>query len=185
MGAWQVVSASPQQMEFEARIARITARQGHTNHTLFVGVDGSFVPNVGKTPARMSGLAEIASNARYPLSVLASAVLGVFAHALGRWLVYQISGMPDPLADKDLAMITEAGIGFAIVMVLGYALRLRSAEHTTMKSLGVVTGMVTFHNAVHLWPETASALFSPLWVSRVLSTTEAASLMWRDVVLTF
>jgi hypothetical protein len=174
---------SPQKLEFAARIARIEAGCG-SKTTVYVGMDETFqlMPS-GR--ARKGGEFEVFRNALYPLSMVVCFGLGVLANAAATWLRFFLNGLPDPGADPDVDMAIQLVSAFCIAMVVAHFLRLRSGELTLSKSLGVVVCMLSFHNAVHLWPEAFKIAFSPMWVGQMLAQTEPDSLLWRGICFTF
>jgi hypothetical protein len=173
---------SPQKLEFAARIARIEAGCG-SKTTVYVGMDETFQLK-GRRKGPAGGQIEILRNALYPLSIVVCFALGIAANALATWLRFRLDGLPDPAADPDVNMAVQLMAGFCIAMVVAHLLRLRSGELTLAKSLGVVVGMLTLHNAVHVWPEAFKAAFSPLWVGQVIAQTEPQSLLWRGICFT-
>ncbi len=175
---------SAHQIEFADRIARIEAGSAASRFTLYVGVDESYVIGRRETK-RAQGLGELARNAAYPLSMIAALLLGMISYAAGRLLQFRLNGMPDPTINPNTVMVSEAVIGFAIAVVTGFLLHLRGKELTSVKSAGVVMGSLFFHNVVHAFPQLFEMAFSPMWVSRVLTTTEAGSLLWRGISFTF
>lgn len=176
---------SPQQLEFSARIARINAGAAHTRTTVYVGVDDafSFVPKA--RVVRGEGLAGTLQNAGYPLSFAASVLIGIVAHAVTVWFRFKLTGMPDPAADPTTEMGVMLALGFTVALVAGYILGLSSRETMPMKSLGVVLGMLFFHNAVHAWPQAFEQAFTKVWVNHIVTSTEAQSLLFRGISFTF
>jgi hypothetical protein len=176
---------SPQQLEFSARIARINAGAMNTRTTVYVGVEEafSFVPKARAVQGE--GLVGVLQNAGYPLAFLASVLLGIAAHVATVWFRFKLTGMPDPSVDPNLEMGVSLALGFTVALVAGYILGLSSRETMPMKSLGVLLGMLFFHNAVHAWPQVFEAAFNKVWVNEIVSSTEAHSLLFRGISFTF
>jgi hypothetical protein len=176
---------SPQQLEFSARIARINAGAMNTRTTVYVGMDDafSFVPKARVVQAE--GLIGTLQNAAYPLSFVMSLLIGIVAYALTLWFRFKLTGMPDPAADPTIDMGIVLSIGFLVALVLGQILGFASREMMVAKSLGVVLGLLFFHNAVHTWPEPFALAFNEVWVNHIHTTTEAQSLLFRGISFTF
>ncbi|PZQ99521.1 MAG: hypothetical protein DI533_02290 [Cereibacter sphaeroides] len=175
-----------QEAEFAARIARIEAASaGKGKTTLYVGVDESYVFDRPTRRGPPGGLMAALQNAGYPLSVILSFALGAFAFCVGRYIRYQLSGMAETKTDPDVEMLIDLMVGVAIALLMGQLDRLKSYEQLIAKSLGVVFALLTFHNLVHMYPDEFSLLFSPLWVSKILATTEPHSILWRGISFVF
>ena len=93
--------------------------------------------------------------------------------------------MPDLKANPDIEMVVQVVIGFAIAMVLGYFVGLRSNALTSLKSAGSALGVLFFHNAVHLYPQFFALLTSEIWVNQIVSHTHPHTLLWRGISFVF
>lgn len=168
--------------EFDARLMRISAGTGHTKGTIFVGLDESYryVPRPQSRHRRAGG---VLGNFGYPFSMLLALSLGLTAALLGLGARYHLGGG----FGKDLPVSYDFFLNITVGFVLGYILtqllRLRSAEHVVLQFVGVVTMLCTYHNLVHLHPETFAAVFAPDWVRVVLNHSDASSIMIAGVVI--
>ena len=175
---------STQQATFQDRLTRIQSGQGFTKSTVYVGLDTAFtyVP-----PGRHGtvGLSQVVNNAGYALSFPFCMALGFACHGLERYATYQLVGMPDPLANLDFEMLKMAVLAFAMTVVISHLMGMRERGLLLPKLLGVATGMLFFHNVVHLWPRLFEPVFSTMWVSWVTSSTEPSSLLWRGISFPF
>ena len=175
---------TPQEAEFAARVARIEQKTGTRRTTLYVGPDDHFVVD-RPDRTRRTRLGTLMRNAGYPLSMVLSFLLGFLAFGIGRWVRYHLTGVADVPPDPDMEMMIELGLGLGVAVLLSQLDRLVEFEHLVAKALGVAIGLLGFHNLVHLFPDPFAMLFSNMWVTRMISTTEAQSLLWRGISFTF
>jgi hypothetical protein len=168
-------------LDFAARIARIEKGVSSATQLLYVGVDEVYaMPRRDRRPKPSQGKVLI-TNVLYPVSLVAAVILGAVSHGIGQVARFYVSGVPDLKANPDVEMLVQIILGVAISMVLGFALGLNSRAFTTLKSIGVICGMLFFHNAVHIWPRHFAALTSELWVNQMVTHTKEFSLMWRGI----
>lgn len=175
---------SPQKAEFQERIARIAAGQGSTRATVFVGQDFTFSYQP-QNRRRKPGLAEVLRNAGYSLSFPFCLAIGFLSHALqcyARWITL---GVPQEPANIDVDMAVVAAASSSIAILLTHLLGLRDRGLLVPKVLGVGGGMLFFHNLVHAYPDFFDQVFSPIWVAKITSMTEASSLYFRGVSFPF
>ena len=171
--------------DFALRLKRIEATSAARTQRLFVGVDETYVVPLRSWKVKRSGFAVMVGNALYPLSMVLAVLLGVAAQALGMVIRFWVEGLRDWSANSDIEMIKELVLGYAIAMVVGYAIGLRSTTLTSLKLLGAALGVLLFHNAVHLYPDVFAKLTSPMWVSQLMAHTKAHSMMWRGISFVF
>ena len=170
--------------DFAARLARIERNIASSTQLLFVGVDEVYqMPRRDRKPKPSRGRV-LVSNVLYPVSMVAAVALGAVSHALGQVARYQVQGMPDLKANPDIESLVQIILGIIISMVLGYFLGLNSRAFTTLKSTGVVIGVLFMHNAVHLYPKLFAALTSEIWVNQIVQHTKLYSIMWRGICFT-
>jgi hypothetical protein len=186
-GQWQrkPLAMTPQQAEFTARLARIEAAAGKRSTTLYVGPDESYVLDRPVRRRNRSALLVMMGNAAYPLSLVLSFLVGFLAFGIGRYIRFHLTGAADAPPDPDTEMLIEVCSGLVIAAMLGQFDRMKSFEYLVAKSLGVVVALLTFHNLVHEFPEQFKMLFSPIWVTKVVTQTEPFSLVWRGISFTF
>lgn len=170
--------------EFAERLERIRARAPNTNGTILVGLDGRFAPP-DRGPQKRRKSSELAQNAGYPLSILASFILGACASAIGRFARFALEKGPQIKPDPDMDMILNGVIGILISLILSQFIRMRTREHAAVQSLGVFAMLLGFHNLVHWQPEIFVRLFSQIWVTDILTTTKPSSLLFRGITFDF
>ena len=175
--------ASPLEL-FQRRLKRLTDGEAPRN-VLWVGTDEYFEIPAKAKKRSPRGLAALVANAVYPVSVLAAVGLGVVAHGLVLMMRYQIQGLPDPKANPDIEMGAQLAMAFALSMVLGHFVGLRTKNFTSLKSLGAALGLLFFHNLVHLYPQAFDVLFSKSWVNYMVQHTHAHSMVWRGISFVF
>ena len=174
-------AASQNHLDFVARLARVKHNLASSRQLLFVGVDEVYsMPRRDRKSKPSTGKA-LLGNVMYPVSMVAALALGAVSHGLGQVARFHVQGMPDLSANPDIEMLVQIMLGIVISMILGLALRLNSREFTALKSVGVVLGLLIFHNAVHLWPRHFAALTSELWVNQIVSHTKPFSIVWRGI----
>ncbi|MFZ1470867.1 MAG: hypothetical protein WAT09_18095 [Paracoccaceae bacterium] len=169
---------------FHDRLSRIQTGQGITKTTVFVGMDLSFSYQPrNRKAARKAGA--VFANVGYALSFPFCILLGIFSHALQLYASYVLTGLPDPKANVDLEMIKTALAGGALVIVLTHLIGMRDRGLLVPKLLGVATGMLFFHNLVHLYPRVFETVFSTVWATRLMAMTEPHSIFWRGISISF
>ena len=171
--------------EFAARIARIESGAATYRQLLFVGMDEVYQVPLRVRKIRESSAKALVRNAIYPVSLVLALVLGAVSQGLGQIARYHIQGLPDLNANPDIEMAVQVVLGFAIAMVLGYLMGLRSNQLATLKIIGVVLGILLFHNAVHAYPELFAIPTSKIWVNQIVANTLAHSILWRGISIPF
>jgi hypothetical protein len=178
------ISASAQKNEFLSRLARIESGTGSSKSTLYVGVDGTVMAS-SKANAKLKKQALAAPTK--PLGLFAailSLVLGGMALGLALYLRFTITGEPGPLDNADISMAMNGGAALFIALFGGFMLKLPLWKYTPISAIGVLAGVVGFHNLVHVYPSQFSDLFSPGWVDQVVTSTPANSIIWRGQTFT-
>jgi hypothetical protein len=173
------VSTAAQKNEFTARLARIDAGTGSSKTTLYVGVEGTVLAS-SKNNAKLRKQA-IAVPAR-PLGlfgVAGSALFGAVALGMALYLRFAITGQAGPLDNTDLTMAINGGAALAIALFCGSLVKMPMVKYTAAAILGVVAGLVGYHNLVHVYPGQFATMFSPVWVEQVVTATPAHSIIWR------
>lgn len=172
---------SQNHMDFAARVARIETAIANSTQMLFVGVDEAYVMPRRDRKVKRSPSRAFIGNLLYPVSLVAAVVLGAVAHGLGQVVRFHVQGLPDLHANPDIETLVQIILGIVIAMVIGTALGLNAKAFMTLKSVGVVVGVLFGHNAVHLWPKLFAALTSEMWVSQVVTQSKLFTLMWRGI----
>jgi hypothetical protein len=167
---------SAHQTEFQARLARINAGQGFTKSTVYVGMETTFSytpPNRKKAGISLAmPSANIGAMFGFPFAMLA----GFVAHGVERYADFALFGLTDPTTLSWFAVARMAGVALVLSMLVMYLLRLRDRELVIAQALGVVAGVVAFHNLAHGLPELCGQVFSPEWVEMMTSATRPGSL---------
>ncbi|MBI1172724.1 hypothetical protein GC209_15110 [bacterium] len=171
--------------DFALRLKRIEASAQARTQRLFVGEDESYVVPRRERKVERSRLAVMFGNAAYPLSMGMAVALGFGAQGLGMVIRFWVEGLRDWNANPDIEMVKELVLAYALAMVLGYLLGLRSTTLTSLKVLGAALGVLFFHNLVHLYPAIFAKLTSQLWVSQMMAHTKAHAMMWRGISFAF
>lgn len=178
------VSTAAQKSEFHARLARIESGAASSKTTLYVGMDETILVN-NKANARLLKKATAVPQKRLGLmELLLCIVLGVFSLVLGLYIRFSITGSADPLGSPDMEMMINGGLGLAITLFSGYFLRMPLLKMFPVGAVGVMAGVMAFHNLVHIYPEKFAEMFSPIWVEHVITATDANSIIWRGVSFT-
>lgn len=176
---------TPQQAEFAKRLARIEAGAARPRATIFVGPDEAYEIDRTRHRRRRSPLATLIGNALYPLSFLLAFVLGGLGYGLARYIRFHLTGVNDTPLDPDIEMLVDLAMGLVCTVLVSQVDRMRAPEQKVAKALGVIICLLTFHNLVHEFPEFFTGLFSKLWVTTIIASTEPHSLLWRGISFTF
>lgn len=167
--------------DFQERLARIEAGASNTRHTLFVGMDESYVIPAKPKPVKSANLFE---NLGYGFGRFFAVFLGaalVVAVVVLRMRLGLAAPMPgDPINDQILTGI------LGLVTAVFIARRLYSSRDGLigLVSSGALVASVGWHNLVHLWPHWFETICSPMWVAAILSSTDPYSVVVRGVSLT-
>lgn len=177
---------SPGRADFALRVARINSGAASSKRTLYVGMDESYVipEGFGRNRDRAAAGGAL-RNALLPLSVALAFGIGFLSHGLALAARFHLVGLPRVKDSPDIEMLTQFMLGFLLALLCARALRLRGAGPNLARSLGVVAGVLCFHNLVHLWPEEAARVFSQLWVADILTATKAHSILFRGLSFVF
>jgi hypothetical protein len=171
-----------QHADFSARIARIEKGTGISKSTLFVGADEVYSVNYAARARRKESRL---ANVWYPLSVAMTFVVGALSDLVLRWIDWMTKGVPAVEADPGYAMVTGFFTALIVSLILGAILGIRVSQYLGLRALGIVAGMVGWHNAVHEWPDVFAMAFSPLWVGVVTRMTEPHSIYWLGNSISF
>ena len=173
------ISTAGQKNEFLSRLARIESGVGSSKSTLYVGLDGTIMAS-SRDNAKLKKQA-LAVPAK-PLGVFAailSMVFGALALGLTLYLRFSITGEAGPLDNSDLVMMVNGGAALAIALFCGYMVRMPMLKYTPICAVGVMAGLVGYHNLVHVYPTEFAQMFSTIWVDQVVSATSVNSIIWR------
>lgn len=168
------------QNEYHARLERVKLGGAHTKHTIFVGMDDSFTYHRSVAPKR-SKATEFRQNAGHPISLALALLTGMLAYFLGRYVRFKLLATLLPSMNIDLDVGINAGLGVVATIVLSRLFKLCSRQQYSLQALGILVMTLGFHNLVHETPELFNAVFSPLWVNEVLTSTDPRSIVIRGV----
>lgn len=178
------ISTATQKSEFLARLARIESGTASSKSTLFVGLNETILVNKKANAKLLKKAAAVPQKRLGPLEVLLCVLLGVFSLVLGLYIRFSITGSGNPLGSPDIEMAINGGLGLTITLFSGYLLRMPLLKMVPVGAVGVMAGVMAFHNLVHIYPEKFAEMFSPIWVDQVIKTTDANSIIWRGVSFT-
>lgn len=145
-------AASP---EFAARIARIEAARA-------------------KRPAK-----RVAPTGRGRLvaSLFAALFSGYLVVMLSRYARFHLTGVLPGETGLDVgALMGDLVLAMLASAVIAMIFNFRTKEHAAAKTAGMVVALFSMHMLVHRWPDLFTALFSDVWVNRVIWLTDASEL---------
>lgn len=173
------ISTASQKNEFLSRLSRIEAGTASSKSTLYVGVDGTVMASSKDSAKLKKQAAAVKAQPMGMFAVILSIGFGIAAVITALYLRFAATGETGPLTNSDLTMGINGGVAFAIAMFGGFLLRMPLLKYTPVCAVGVMVGVVGFHNLVHVYPTQFANLFSPIWVDQVVAATPANSIIWR------
>jgi hypothetical protein len=120
-------------------------------------------------------------NTKYPGAIIGSALVGMLAVFVARYVRFQMLGGSLAGDDADITMMIDGGIGAACGFLLFAMLRFEGAGFKAAQTFGIVAMIMVMHNFVHYMPGTFSAIFSEEWTEEVIAYTEPNSILFRGV----
>ncbi len=120
-------------------------------------------------------------NFRYPGAIVGSALVGMLAVFVARYVRFQLLGGSLAGDDADITMIIDAGIGGACGFLLFAMLRFEGKEFKAAQTFGIFAMIMVMHNFVHYMPGVFNAVFSEEWTEEVIAYTEPNSILFRGV----
>ena len=179
-----IISTTTQKSEFLARLARIEAGTGSSKSTLYVGLDQSVLVS-NKDNSKLLKKATNAPQKRLGLlEAVLCLVLGAVSIGLALYLRFSFAPASVGPVSADIEMAINGGLGLAMTAFAGYVLRMPILQMIPVGAVGVMAGVVAFHNLVHFYPDRFAVVFSPVWVDQVVTATDANSIIWRGVSFT-
>jgi hypothetical protein len=175
---------STHHMEFSARLARIESGIGSSKSTLYVGMDETYAVTYGRRGhghARGSSVTDTFRKIGYPIIVMLAFLIGVAANLAARLVDFIWNGLPSAADNIDMQMAMNFGTALILSSVLGLFFRIRIRDFVMVRLIGIGAGVLMLHNVVHAYPQYFTPVFSPEWVSHIVSSTEAGSIVWRGV----
>jgi hypothetical protein len=173
---------STQQLEFSARIARIESGVGSSKSTLFVGVDESYLvsyPRRGRSAG--NSVLDAVGNAMYTVMIVVAFLVGVAANCASRLIDFMSNGLPDGTENIDAMMAMDFTIAMMVSSVLGVFFRIGIRDFIVLRIVGILSGMFGLHNLVHAYPDYFAQIYTQVWVSYIINTTDSPSIFWRGV----
>lgn len=155
------------QEEFNLRLQRIAKHTGHTNATLFIGVDEALP---GAALQRRSPRPRSLGRA------WAQVVLGMTSGALGwiwaQWLSASLITGLSPL----LLALAELALALTAVGLLRAILGLRGARLLALQVLAMLLTAALLHNLVQATPQLFAGIFPPAWLAAMQGVAPVAVL---------
>lgn len=173
------ISATAQKNEFLSRLSRIESGTGSSKSTLYVGVDGTVMATSKDNAKLKKQAAAVKAKPLGLFGLLISVCFGAMAVGIALYLRFLITGEVGPLNNPDMTMAINGGTALTIALFGGYMLRMPMLKYIPVSAVGVLLGVIGFHNLVHVYPSQFADLFSVVWVEQVVSNTAANSIIWR------
>lgn len=129
----------------------------------------------------VSAIPDWRENLKYPGAIVGSAVVGMLAVIVARYVRFQMLGGSLAGDDADITMAIDAGIGAACGFLLFAMLRFDGKEFKAAQTFGIFAMIMVMHNLVHYMPGVFSAVFSEEWTEEVIAYTEPNSILFRGV----
>ena len=168
--------------DFHERLARIESGTSTNRHTLFVGMDESYViaPRQKTTQS-----ASMFANMGYGLGRIWAICLGGLAVILldvaRFWLGLDEPIPGDPINDQ----VVSGVVALTIAILLGRKMFADREGLIGLHSTGTLIMTVGLHNFVHAFPLPFEMITSPLWVAEVIGSAEPYSVLVRGVSIPF
>lgn len=175
------ISTADQKNEFLARLNRIEKGIGSSKSTLYVGLDETVLANSRSNEKLRKQAAAVPARPLGLFAAILSVVFGAAVVGLVSYLQFSITGETASLSASDVTMGIHGGMAFIIALFCGFMVKMPLLKYAPITALGVMLGLVGFHNLVHVYPAQFAEMFSPIWVEQVVTTTEANSIIWRGV----
>ena len=118
-------------------------------------------------------------NFKYPAAIVGSALVGMLAVFVARYVRFHIMGGTLAGDDADITMLIDGGIGAACGFLLFAMLRFEGKEFKAAQTFGIVAMVMVMHNLVHWAPGVFNTIFSPAWTEDVIAYTEPNSILFR------
>jgi len=186
------------QESFQERLARINAsKDDPVMAPATPGAAGVHVPDFADLQAiapsdgqpryklRKPSKAQISGilyNARYPLAIALSFLLGMLTVVLARYARYHLFGLDPNGGGLEDGLFIDAGLSAALAFVIREAFDMKDPMYLSAKSAGITACVLTMHLAVHRWPGFWDMLFSVEWTDMVLDSTLPNGILFFSVV---
>jgi hypothetical protein len=177
--ATMVISTAAQKNEFLSRLNRIESGIGSSKSTLYVGLDETIMADSKQSEKLKKQAAAIPAKPLGMFGIVVSLISGLLAVGTALYLRFLMTGEAGPQDNVDMTMAVNGGVALAIALFAGFMLKMPLGRFAPVAVIGVLAGVVGFHNLVHLYPAQFAEMFSPVWVEQVVNTTPANSIIWR------
>ena len=177
--ATMVISTTAQKNEFLARLNRIEKGIGSSKSTLYVGLDETIMADSKDSEKLKKQAAAVPVKPLGVFGILISLASGLLAVGAALYLRFLMTGEAGPQDNIDMTMALNGGVALAIALFTGFMLKMPLGRFGPVAAIGILAGVVGFHNLVHLYPAQFAEMFSPVWVEQVVSATAANSIIWR------
>lgn len=120
-------------------------------------------------------------NIRYPAALVLTALGGVVAVLIARYVRFHLMGGSLTGEDTDITMIIDGAIAAACSFLIFGMMRFREPTFKLAQTIGIAAGIMTTHNLVHAAPGLFDKVFSTEWTDEVIAYTEPNSILFRGV----
>lgn len=117
----------------------------------------------------------------HAVSLPVTLAVGLAAVLIARWARFKLSGLPEEGHVLMQPALMDAGAALAIAFVLTQVFSMRSVTQMACTVAGVAAGVLGMHLAVHQAPGLFAEVFSPAWVSAVISQTDPRGVLFLDL----
>ncbi|WP_213545914.1 hypothetical protein [Vannielia litorea] len=108
--------------------------------------------------------------------------LGLIAMLVARYARLAVSGVPEGGGVLTETLLIDAVLALVLSFVLAQIVSMRSIPQVMVSALGVATGALTMHMAVHRAPDLFVQIFGPAWVNAVVTTTDPNMVLYGHLL---
>lgn len=123
------------------------------------------------------------ANIRYPAAIVASALVGMLAVFVARFVRFHLMGGTLAGDDPDFTMIIDGAVAVACSFLLFGMLKFNGKEFKAAQTAGVVAMMGLMHNFVLAAPSAFGLLFSKEWTDDIVTYSEPGSIYFRGLYI--
>ncbi len=174
-----VITTANQKNEFMARLNRIEKGIGSSKSTLYVGLDETIMADSKQSEKLKKQAAAVPVKPLGMFGIMVSLISGLLAVGTALYLRFLLTGEAGPQDNVDMTMAVNGGAALLIALFAGFMLKMPLVRFSPVAAIGILAGVVGFHNLVHLYPAQFAEVFSPVWVEQVVNATPANSIIWR------
>lgn len=166
----------PEQVtEFRDRLSRLNRE---SRNVIWVGSDEAYtLPNKHRASSRTRRQRMAAS---IGLQLRRALVVFLGFAAYGAWVIvrYRMTGLANPIADRDIAMGVNFAAAFLIATLVGRFFGIALRDLAFWKAFGAAAGVMLFHDLVFFYPDIFAQVV-PHWTRDILAHSKPATLFWR------